>query len=58
MRPLEINLDEVLTMGIGALIERDTRELVHSLTKKRVLTRNCLCWHLDLGLLASKTVRK
>jgi hypothetical protein len=45
-------------MGIGALIERDTRELVHSLTKKRVLTRNCLCWHLDLGLLASKTVRK
>lgn len=26
--------------------------------RRRVLTRNCLCWHLDLRLAASKTNRK
>lgn len=59
---------------IGALLRRDARELVPFLptahhvkaegedsclqTRKRALTRNGLCQHLDLGLLASGVMRK
>ena len=37
---------------------RTQREGGHLQTKERGLRRNYTCWHLDLGLLGSTTVRK